>query len=127
MSQIKGIGTDMVSISRIERLWQTYGNKFAQRILSAKELALLEHKKEVVSFLAKRFAAKEAITKALGTGIGQVSFHDISVLNYPSGAPYVDYSPKTQAWLSSQQISTTHISLSDETDYALAFCVVSGS
>lgn len=124
MSEIFGIGTDMVTIKRIEKLHAEFGQKFAKRILSVKELSHYEKHASPNLFLAKRFAAKEAITKALGTGIGQhIGFHDISVLNYQSGQPFVDFSPKGQQFIKDNKISAVHISLSDEGDYALAFAV----
>ncbi len=126
MSFVKGVGTDLVSIERIESLWLRFGYKFAQRILSAKELCLFETKACKVSFIAKRFAAKEAITKAIGTGIGEaISFHDISILNQASGQPFVEYSEKGSIVLHEKSLTVTHISISDEKAYALAFAVVS--
>lgn len=126
MSPIRGIGTDLVSIERIEKLWTNYHLKFAQRILSTKELESFASKEDKVGFLAKRFAAKEAIAKALGTGIGKtISFHDMSILNHESGEPFVQFSVDVDAWFKRQTMSKVFISLSDEKAYALAFCIIS--
>ena len=125
MSDIIGIGTDMVALARIDDLHKRFGEKFTKRILSAKELPKFNEHASPVAFLAKRFAAKEAVTKALGTGIGEmIGFHDITVLNRASGQPFVEYDARVKSFLEQLNVNSTHISLSDEKDYALAFVVV---
>lgn len=122
---MKGIGTDIVARKRIHDLWQQYGQKFAQRILSEDELKVFANHKEPEAYLAKRFAAKEAIAKAVGTGIGQsISFQDISVMNNAKGKPEVVLNHKANLFVTQLGITQFHISLSDETDYALAFVLV---
>lgn len=94
---ITGIGLDLVTVDRIENLQQTYP-QFLERILTAEEQKLFyaKHKKTQVTFLAGRYAAKEAFSKAYGTGIGrQVGFHDITILNDSNGKPYIKASPFT--------------------------------
>jgi len=121
---IYGIGTDLVHVPRIEKLLEKNPKSFAKRILSEDELAIFEDK-DKTAFLAKRFAAKEAIAKALGTGIGSfISFTDISILNDDKGRPLVTYSHKVQNKLDTMGIISTHISLSDEREYALAFVTI---
>ena len=110
---ISGIGTDLVDIRRIEKLYKKFGSKFAEKILTKNELKKFKE----IDYLAKRFAAKEAIAKALGTGIGKVKFHDIEISNNKAGKPIVKIKNcKTQV----------HLSIADEPPYALAFAVAVG-
>lgn len=91
---IKGIGIDMVELSRIEKIIENK-TSFVQRVLTSNEYELfqnLPHKRQV-EFLAGRFACKEAFSKAWGTGIGSVGLHDIEILKEHSGAPKVTKSP----------------------------------
>lgn len=115
---IIGVGTDICDILRIKP-----GTGFADKILSVKELEILKTKKNKQAYLAKRFAAKEAISKAFGCGIGKkLSFKDISVLNNIYGAPYVEIADSAKAKL--QDFSNIHISISDEKNYAIAYVVI---
>lgn len=95
---IKGIGIDMVELSRIEKIIENKSS-FVQRVLTEGEVALfqkLSHKRQV-EFLAGRFACKEAFSKAWGTGIGSVGLQDVEILKEDSGAPKVTRSPHTGA------------------------------
>ena len=88
-----GIGTDIVQIDRIAKVLERQGDKFTQRILTLTEQQEFARLDNGVAFLAKRFAAKEAVAKALGTGIGHgVSFQDITVINDNKGAPAISLS-----------------------------------
>ena len=78
---IVGIGTDIVKISRIKEAYDLYENRFAKKILCPAELNIFQEKQKSISYLAKRFAAKEAASKALGTGIGLISWQDIEIKN----------------------------------------------
>ena len=119
------IGTDIVEIARIGEAVSRQGIKFAQRILSQTELEVYQAKSESVSFLAKRFAAKEAIAKALGTGIGYgVSFQDIVISNNQKGAPEVSLRGGAAEVLNSLGASKVLLSISDEKDYALAYAMI---
>ncbi|MBP2098726.1 holo-ACP synthase [Enterococcus rivorum] len=91
---IKGIGIDIVELSRIEKI-VSEKSSFVKRVLTDKELILFESLsyRRQVEFLAGRFACKEAFSKALGTGIGSVGFQDIEILKERSGAPKVTKSP----------------------------------
>lgn len=122
---IIGIGTDIVQVQRIQSVYIKLGEKFAQRILSATEFQLFKQKDQSIPFLAKRFAAKEATSKALGTGIGLISWHDIEVSNNNAGAPILTLTGKAKDRLSALGGTSAIISLSDEKDYAVAFVVVS--
>jgi len=115
---IRGIGTDMVSVARIAEALETHGDKFITRILTVQEQAEMAKRSNKVAYLAKRYAAKEAISKALGCGIGeQLSFQDIIISHAPTGAPLAE--------ISRQPFHNfrIHLSLSDEKEYAIAFAV----
>ena len=116
---ILGIGTDLTQISRIDSVLERSGERFSHRVLNADELARAPQPM-TASFLAKRWAAKEAAAKALGTGIGeQAHFHDFTIANDPSGAPRLTLSG--QALKTSNGAGVWHLSLSDDGDFALAF------
>ncbi|MPW34940.1 holo-ACP synthase [Vibrio sp. B1Z05] len=118
---IVGLGTDIAEIERVEKALNRTGLPFAQRILTESEMAQFEKLNLKAKFLAKRFAAKEAASKALGTGIAQgVSFQDFTVSNDELGKPQLHLSGK--ALQISKQLGTTHVhlSISDERHYAVA-------
>ncbi|MBI2790860.1 MAG: holo-ACP synthase [Gammaproteobacteria bacterium] len=124
--RIIGIGTDMVERARISKLLNRFGQKFIERILSSEEQQSLEKHAEPSGYIAKRFAAKEAVAKALGTGIGLVAFNEISITNLPNGKPIVNFVGKSKDYVQSFNIKDIMISLSDEKAYALAFVVIIG-
>ncbi len=122
--KIIGVGTDIVNINRIEAIFKKYGDKFLSKNFHALEIAdfenLPEHKKP--GYLAKRFAAKEAIAKALGIGIGEhLSFVDIAVIANELGAPKVQIDSRNNAGINEYDI---HVSLSDDQPFAVAFAVI---
>ena len=122
---ILGIGTDVVHISRIKASCERLGRRFAARILNEDELTLWDTHNRPEVFLAKRFAVKEAASKALGTGMGQgVSWQHISMTHNALGAPQLLLSG--QAALRAQQLGMnhSHLSLSDEVDMVVAFVVI---
>ena len=121
---IVGIGTDIASIPRIEAVWKRSGERFAKRILTDAEQKIFEQRKFSVSYLATRFAVKEAAAKALGTGIGQVSFQDMEITSLKSGAPVLTFSGNAATLQKERGINRIHISLSDETEYAQAFVIL---
>jgi len=121
---IIGIGTDIVQIPRIEKILELYPKLFAKRILAAKELEkfVLLGKEKHTPFLAKRFAAKEAISKAFGVGIGQgINFKDIVILNDELGKPIVEINSNYTKQLPSFNIQ---LSLSDDYPICIAFAVI---
>ncbi|MCP2040740.1 holo-[acyl-carrier protein] synthase [Neisseria sp. HSC-16F19] len=121
---IYGIGTDMVALSRIARLHKKYGSQFAHRLLSPVEWLEFPQAGKPENFLAKRFAAKEAFAKAVGTGLRMpVSLRHIGVGHDGLGKPEFICEPPLQAWLAEQGIGRIHLSLSDEADQVLAFVV----
>ena len=116
---IKGIGTDIVSIARIAEALSRHEDRFLYRILTPSELLEFEKRKDKTSYLAKRYAAKEAIAKALGCGLGvNLSFQDIVIGNLESGAPTATINRTPFSSLN------VHLSLSDEKEYAVAFAIV---
>ncbi|MCC8369034.1 MAG: holo-ACP synthase [Rickettsia endosymbiont of Oxypoda opaca] len=122
---IVGVGTDIVQIPRIEKILSLYKERFIKRILAVselKKLALLNEEAHA-GFLAKRFAAKEAISKALGTGIGiGISFKDIIILNDSFGKPFVELASNYLEKFTSVNI---HLSISDDYPVCIAFAVIS--
>jgi len=121
---VVGIGTDLVEIARIEVLYQKHPSAFARRVLSSQELVDFSGHAQPVHFLAKRWAAKEAISKALGTGFRQgFSFMDMTISHSPLGQPLIQLSGETAIIAHNQGIHHWSISLSDEKHYALAFVI----
>jgi holo-[acyl-carrier protein] synthase len=121
---IQGVGTDLVAKQRIAKIYARYPARFIARILSKEEQELLP-KEGIIDFLAKRFAGKEAVAKALGTGIGQqVAFKEISITNLPTGKPQVKLLGKAKKLIETRHIKNIHISLADEKDLALAFVIL---
>ena len=127
MNCIFGIGTDIVDISRIKKIFNR-NNKFKKRIFSAEEIKYCETKSNKISSYSKRFVAKEAFVKALGTGISQgISFNEISVKNNKYGAPFIVLLGKTKTIAKNltKKKNKIYLSLSDEKKYALAMVVIS--
>lgn len=125
---IHGIGTDIVSIPRMDELHARFGGRLAERILAPAELEEYGMASDKDRFLAKRFAAKEAFAKAAGTGMRTpVHFGAIHVTHDALGRPGLAWSPELSSWLLLQGIASAHLSLSDEKDYAVAFVVLERS
>lgn len=120
---IIGIGTDLVEIDRIKGIQQRLGDRFAKRILTIQELNLYIKRNRCPSYLALRFAAKEATAKALKTGIGKVSFLDIDTFHDEAGAPKIHLANYASIVQKEKGITHIHLSLSDEMYYAMAFVV----
>lgn len=122
---IFGIGTDIVEVARIEASIAQFGNDFAKRVLAESELASYAESQIKPRFLAKRFAAKEAFSKALGTGLrAPATFQNIAVSHDDLGKPVLLLAPELQLFLNSKNITKTHISISDEKNLAAAFVVL---
>ena len=120
------IGTDIVDIFRIDRLITRYGERFGKRVLSLEELADWHISKCSPAFLAKRFAAKEAVAKALGTGIGSgVGFQNIIIRHEVNGAPAASLTGGAAKAMRNFGASRVLLSISDERSYAIAFAVLS--
>jgi len=122
---IFGVGTDLVEIPRIERVLARYGERFARRILCEPELARFRRHRQPVAYLAKRFAAKEAFGKALGTGIhAPAGWHGLWVVNLGSGRPVMEFSSPLKSYLEKKSIRRSHLSLSDERGIAAATVIL---
>lgn len=125
---IYGIGTDIVEVARIEASIGQFGNDIAKRILAESELANYEQSSIKPRFLAKRFAAKEAFSKALGTGLrAPATMQNIAVSHDDLGKPILVLADELQAFLLARNITKTHISISDEKNLAVAFVVLETS
>ena len=124
---ILGIGTDLVEIGRIELALERWGDRFARRILVPRELDRLAGHRKPAAYLAKRFAAKEAFSKAMGTGIrAPVNWQNIGVVNHASGRPYLELSAPLAALARRRGILSVHVSLTDERGMAAAFVILEG-
>lgn len=125
---ILGIGTDIVAIKRMDDLHARYGGRLARRLLSPEEWGDYAQAPQKHRFLAKRFAAKEAMGKALGTGIrAPVTLTAMGVIHDDLGRPDFSFSPELAAWLKVRGAGATHLSLSDEQDTVVAFVIVERS
>ncbi|OQX36857.1 MAG: holo-ACP synthase [Oceanospirillales bacterium LUC14_002_19_P2] len=121
---IAGIGTDIVDIRRIQQVLERQGDQFVRRILTESEYAVFIGRGSHASYMATRFAVKEAAAKALGTGIGKVSFQDIEITNSEQGAPSLVFHGSAKQLSEQLAISAHHVTISDEKDYAVAFVVL---
>jgi len=122
---IYGIGTDIVEVARIQDSIDQFGDAFAERILAETEMPEYHATKLKARFLAKRFAAKEAFSKALGTGIREpASFENIAVTHDELGKPLLKLAPVLQAKVDDENITNMQISISDEKNLAVAFVVL---
>jgi holo-[acyl-carrier protein] synthase len=122
---IYGVGTDIIEVPRIEAALGRFGERFAQRILCEPELARFRSHRQPVYYLAKRFAAKEAFTKALGTGIhAPANWHGVWVSNLRSGKPVLQFSAPLAALMKQRGVGGAHVSLSDQKDVAMATVIL---
>lgn len=121
---IIGIGTDIASISRIERAVERFGDRFVNRVFTEKEVSYCKDKKEQAAHLAARFAAKEAVLKAFGTGLSNgISFKDLEVVGN-QGRPGIRLYGKGAALAENIKAGKIHLSLSHDSGFALAFVVI---
>ena len=122
---IFGIGTDVVEVIRIKESLDKFGDKLAQKILTHEEIAAYQASSRKENFLAKRFAAKEAFYKALGTGLrGEVNLQAITVVHDGMGKPCFRFNAQVSSILNQHKISQQHLSISDEKNIAVAFVVL---
>lgn len=122
---IYGIGTDMVEIARMQGLLQRWGDKAGRRILAEAEIPDFLTAADPARFLAKRFAVKEALSKAVGTGVVQpVLLTAIAVSHDAQGKPILVFSPDLQDFLLQRGVVRSHVSITDEREHALAFVVL---
>ncbi|MBF0425169.1 MAG: holo-ACP synthase [Magnetococcales bacterium] len=122
---IVGIGTDAVDVRRIRNLVDRFGRRFLERTFTPAELALCRRHSDPAPCLAKRFAAKEALVKALGCGFrGGIRLHDVEALRDEAGRPRLVMHGAAARRAEQLAVSHTHLTLSDEGELALAFVVV---
>ena len=122
---IIGLGIDLVEVARIENAWKRFGERFVDRILVSDELAYCMTHKNPAPFIAARFAAKEAVSKAFGTGIGvSLGWQDIEVRHKDSGAPYVVMHGKGQDLLTQVKANVLHLSLTHTATNAGAVAIL---
>jgi len=122
---IFGIGTDIVEVSRIASSINAFGDSFAERVLAESELEGYQNSQIKARFLAKRFAAKEAFSKALGTGLrAPATFQNIAISHDDLGKPILVLAPDLLAFMQEKNIQHTHISISDEKNLATAFVIL---
>ena len=126
---IYGIGTDICDVRRIRASLARHGERFAQKILSEQEFAIWRTRSQRwpergVRYLATRFSAKEAFSKAIGLGMTMpMTWRACEIGKLPSGQPVIVLHGALKDWFEAKGLSA-HVSLSDETDYATSFCVV---
>lgn len=129
---IYGIGTDICDIRRIRASLERHGERFALKVLSDAELHIWKARSQRwpergVRYVATRFSAKEAFSKAIGLGMRMpMTWRLCEIGNLPSGAPQIVLHGDLKAWFEEHQLSA-HITVSDESDYAASFCVVERS
>lgn len=122
---IYGIGTDVVELARMKRLWARWGERAVNRILCPGEIERLRRGRDPARFLAMHFAAKEAVTKALGTGFcPRMTLHDIEVVPDPLGRPEIVFSTRGRGFVAERGGGETHISLTDDAGIAFAVSVM---
>ena len=127
--KIFGIGTDIVNIKRMEKSLKKNNKTFKDRIFSKNEIIYCDKKNNPSSFYAKRFAAKEALSKALGTGIRKgINFKDIEILNDNLGKPFIKLSGSTENFLKKKiknKKYSIYLSLSDDNPWCNAMVIIS--
>ena len=124
---ILGTGIDLVEVARIAASYEKYGEVFVNRVLLPDELAYCLAHKNPAPYLAVRFAAKEAVVKAFGTGIGaEIGWQDIEIRRRESGAPYVVLHGKSRELFTARGAQQLHISLTHTENYAAATAILEG-
>ena len=126
---IFGIGTDLCDIRRLRATLARRGERFAEKVLGSNELQVFHARRaraEVrgIAYLASRFSAKEAFSKAIGLGMRlPMTWRSCEILNQPSGRPFVQLNGALASWFAERGLQA-HVTLTDETDYAASFVVV---
>ena len=122
---IYGIGIDIVSIPRIERMLDRWGHLFTQRVFTPAEITFCEGRSNPGQHFALRWAVKEAMLKALGLGLrGGIKWTDIEVVNDPSGRPSLEVYNQAKGFLTDRNIKAAFVSISHERDYGIAHVVL---
>ncbi|CAL4320546.1 holo-ACP synthase [Buchnera aphidicola] len=122
---IIGVGIDIIKISRLKNIVKKFGKKFIKRILSKKEFQEFSNNPKDISFLAKRFAAKEAASKSLGIGIqNNIQLNHFEVYHDHLGKPKINFLKQAKIFLKKLNIKSIHISITDEKKYACAVIII---
>jgi holo-[acyl-carrier protein] synthase len=122
---IFGIGTDVLKLSRVEDTWNKFGEHFARRLLLDMELELFAKTRRPARFLAMRFAAKEAVVKAMGTGFANgMWIRDVGMVPNALGQPQIVYSERGRAMCRKLGVGEGHLTLSDESGLIVAMAVL---
>ena len=122
---IYGIGTDIVELARMRRLWERWGERAVSHILTAGEAERFRRRKDAPRSLAMHFCAKEATVKALGTGFcPRMTLHDVILVPDPLGRPEIEFSPKGAALVAERGGGDVHVSLTDEAGIVFGVCVM---
>lgn len=120
---IYGIGTDMVEIIRIQKAIEK-NPRFLQKVYTEEEIRYCQRKKNPWQSFAARFAAKEAVSKAMGTGLGKIGLTDIEVKNHAAGQPQIVLYGNAKAFAQEHGLGRVHISLSHSEAYAIATAII---
>ena len=126
---IYGIGTDICDVRRIAATFERRGERFAERVLGPHEIQVFRFRRSKVerrgiSFLATRFSAKEAFSKAIGRGLHMpMTWRSCEIVNLPSGKPEIRLHGELAVWFAARRLAA-HVTVTDETDYAASFVVV---
>jgi holo-[acyl-carrier protein] synthase len=124
---ILGVGIDIIEVARIAASYEKFGERFVNRILLPDEITYCRSHKNPAPFLAARFAAKEAISKAFGTGIGAaLGWQDMEIRRKASGEPFVVLHGKGEQLFAARQAKRLLISLSHTQNYAAATAILEG-
>ena len=126
--KILGVGMDIVETKRIAESVERFGDRFLNRVFLDAEIAYAQSMKFPHLHLAARFAAKEAISKAFGTGIGhEMGWKDLEIVREPNGAPRVALHGRAEAFAKARSVETVHVSLSHTAEYGAASVVIVSS
>lgn len=125
--EIIGVGIDLVEITRVERMWRRWGERFLSRVFTEGERSYALRQVVPAERLAVRFAAKEAAFKALGRGFGGgLAWREVEVLNEPSGRPVLRLSGRAQELARRLAVEEAHLTLTHDSRYALAHVILMG-
>lgn len=120
---IFGVGTDLIEIDRIRQAIEK-NPRFLEKVYTEAEISYCQRKKNPWQSFAARFAAKEAVSKAMGTGLGRIGLHDIEIVQKPSGQPQVVCHGAAEAFLLEHGLGNVHISLSHSAQFAIATAII---
>ena len=122
---IYGVGTDVVELARMRRLWDRWGERAVGHILTPREIERFRLRKNSARSLALHFCAKEAVVKALGTGFcPRMTLHDVILVPDPLGRPEIEFSDRGSAFVAERGAGATHVSLTDDAGIVFGVCVM---